>query len=115
MTLFAPPMNMSCQIVTTTRDRFGDWVYDSGASVSCYFREINVQREAGAAKDNIHAESNDADAMIWFPAGTAVETGSLIFFDGFYYEVQRETKARRNFQSTVQFIKCDLKRTAVVS
>lgn len=109
MSLFAPPMNMSCQIITTTRNRFGDWVYDVGSSVACHFRENTITRRGA------QMEINDADAMVWFPAGTDVEVGSVLLFEGKYYEVIEHVNARRLSDDTVQFIKCDLKRTGLVS
>lgn len=109
MTLFAPPMNMTCELVVSSRNRFGDWVYGSEATVSCHFREISTVRRGS------NMEINDSDAMLWVPAGTSIDSGSMVKFDGKFYEVQRTTDARRLSEATVQFIKCDLKRVVLVS
>lgn len=115
MSLFTPPMNLVCSIVTTSRDRFGDWVYDSSSSVKCHFREINKSVDSKSAKDNLHTDSNDAEAIVWLPAGTNVDVGTVILFDSLYFKVNKITKGRRLSSSEVHFLKCELERTQGIS
>lgn len=102
-------MNMDCSIVTTSRNRYGDWVNGVEVPAKCHFRQITTFLRMQ------NMEVNDADAMIWFYPDTNVSLGSTVLFDGQYYEIDRLNKARRLGESTVQFIKCDLKRTVLVS
>jgi hypothetical protein len=109
MSLFHPPMNMTCDIVAFSRNRHGDWVQGISVSSICHFREISTVRRT------VNMEIDDSDAMIWLPADTIVEVGQIVAFDGRYYEIQRHTKARRLSDPTPQFVKCDLKITTLVS
>jgi len=105
---FFPPMVMDAQIVTVTRDEWSDYTEDTSTSIKCHFRQIDTTRRM------THSVENDADAMIWFAADANVEKDTIIRFDDVDYQVERIVKARRLGESTVQFLKCDLKITKVV-
>lgn len=106
---FFPAFADTCSIATVTRDEWSDYSVASSTSVSCHFRRITNIRTVS------HGEERDADAMVWFPAATSVDIGSIVLFDGLSYQVERLTKAHRLGESTVQFIKCDLKITDSIS
>lgn len=102
---FAPQMNNTAVLWTSTRNKYGDYVEASSVEVSCWFRQIDlVQR-------GTHSEEVDADAMVWFPTGTAVSKGQLVECEDNIYQIERINEARTPFRSGVQFIKCDLKVT----
>ncbi len=102
---FAPQFTDTAILWTSTRNRYGDYVQGSSASVSCWFRQIDVLQRSS------HAEERDADAMVWFPTGTTVSKGQLITCQGNLYQIERINEARTPYRSGVQFIKCDLKVT----
>ncbi len=102
---FAPVMNQTAVLWTSTRNKFGDYVQGSQTTVSCWFRQIDVLQRG------THGQDQDADAMVWFPAGTAVADGQLVTCEGNLYQIERINEARTPFRSGVQFIKCDLKVT----
>lgn len=102
---FAPTLNQTCQLITNTRNRYGDYILSSTASVSCWFRQIDlIQRSS-------HAEEINADAQVWFAAGTSVEKGQLVLFANIVYQIDKINFARTPFRTGIQFIKCDLKIT----
>jgi hypothetical protein len=96
-----------CDIVTVTRNLYSDYVLGSTACEPCRFRFIPTMRREG------HAEVNDSDAMIWLKATTCAVIGSIIKFEGQYYQVERLTKARKLGSTAVEFVKCDLKVTDI--
>lgn len=96
-----------CSIITPVRNRYGDYALGTSVDEACRFREIStVQR-------GVHSELNDSDAMLWLSAETSAVKGSIVLFDGTYYQIERLTKARRLGESDVQFVKCDLKVTDI--
>lgn len=100
--MFAPPFNRQCQKVEVTRNEWDDRIMGPTATLQCHFRQIDFQTRIN------HGEQNDADAMVWFAAGTNISLGDTIIFDSVYYQVEKITKAVRLGEDTVQFIKCDL-------
>lgn len=92
-----------CELITITKNRWGDFVESSSGSLDCRFREITL------AERSVHGEVLDADAQIWLEPASGVAVGNVIRFDGVDYEIDRINKARRLGESEVQFIKCDLK------
>ena len=97
----------TCEIVSPSRNAFGDYVNGSTVTESCRFREVSSIRRT------TNSEQNDTDAMIWLGAATTAENGSIILFDSVYYQVERITKARKLGKSTIEFIKADLKITDI--
>lgn len=98
---FAPPMTMTCELVTTTRNEYGDFTETAATTSACWYREISTVR--GQA----HSEVRDSDATIWLPAGTAIAEGDIIRCEGKTLEVDRYFNARR-LGGTPQFVKAEL-------
>lgn len=96
-------LNQTCSIVTSTVNRYGDYVMSSQTQYPCRFREIT------SLDRNINREDLDADAMIWLEPTVPVEEGTIILYDGEYYRVEEITKARR-FSEDVVFQKCLLEK-----
>ena len=97
----------TCELITTSIDDFGQRIYASAATLNCRWRDIpSVQRDS-------HHESSSADSMVWFAADEVVTKGSILRFDGNYYEVERITKARKLGGTAIQFLKCDVSATII--
>lgn len=97
----------SCELVSPSRNEFGDYIDGSEVTLPCRFRDIQT------LKTGDHQELNDSDAMLWVSANSGVVRGSIIRFEGSTYQVERITPARRLGETAVQFIKCDLKVTDI--
>lgn len=97
----------SCELISPTRDEYGDYIDGAHTTLPCRFRDI------GTIQRGTHREVNDADSMIWFKADAPVNVGNIILFEGVTYQIERINRARRLGESDVQFIKCDLKVTDV--
>jgi hypothetical protein len=93
----------TCEIVTATRNAYGDYVYSSGVTENCKFREISEIRRG------TNQELDATDAMIWLSSSTTAVNGSIIKFDSVYYQVEKIIKAQRLGETDVQFIKAKLK------
>lgn len=89
-----------CELVETTRNDFGDEVQDTIETLKCRWRDITLLRRGS------HQDSSDADALIHFPAGTAVDRGSILKYKGEYYQVDDITFAKKLGSTQVEFIKC---------
>lgn len=97
-----------CDLVSTTRNEYGDYIdSDYAISIPCRFRDIQTMKQGN------NQELNDSDAMLWVAANSGVVRGSIIRFEGFTYQVERITPARRLGEETIQFLKCDLKVTDI--
>jgi hypothetical protein len=101
-----PPMNQSVQVVSTTRNKFGDIVNTAGfqSTIKCKFREI---ADLG---DEVNREVEGSLAMMWTNPDSGVDVGSVILFDDKYYRVANMTVARRLHSVVVQFLKFSLVR-----
>jgi len=99
---FFPSFNNVCQLVTQTRNRYGDYVQGVTVDVECVFRHITTIRRGN------HMEVDDADAMLWVPVDTDISIGQIVLFQGGSYQVERYTEAQ-GLRDEPQFIKCDLK------
>lgn len=107
MALLDKYLVQSCSIVQTSRNSYGDYIYQILVSEPCRLREISTIRR------NAHQEVNDSDAMLWLSPTTAAVKGSIILFDGVYYQIERIIKARKLDDATVHFVKCELKITDI--
>jgi len=95
-------LNQTAQKVSTTRDKFGDYLQTSLTEVSCRFRYIrNLRRET-------NREISDSDALMWFAPTHEVSIGDHYLYEGVYYQVDRVLKARKLDNATVHFIKCEV-------
>lgn len=99
----------SCQLVNTTRDDFGQEITGVTETLNCRWRDITEVRR-GANMD-----TNDAQSMVWFAAADQVKVtkGTILFYEGQYYQVDKCTKARRLGETTVQFVKCEVNVTTI--
>lgn len=100
----------SCDIVTITRNKFSDYVATAYTPIACRWREMRAIRRGN------HAELSVTDRdfkQVWFAAGAAVAPGTILRFEGIFYEITELLKARRLGSNTVQFIKCEVKVTDV--
>lgn len=97
----------TCEKVIPTRSRYGDYILNTVATLSCRFRFIVTERRAS------HQEVQNADAMVWFAPDTSIAIGDLLRFDGQYYQVERLNKARKLGSTQVEFLKCDVKITDI--
>lgn len=93
----------TCEIVTTIRSEWGDYVLQDTIEEPCRFRVITTTRR------ETHRETDDSDAMIWLASDSSVDIRSIVKFDGIYYQIERINKARKLGGNTIEFIKCDLK------
>lgn len=89
-----------CEVIATTRNDFGDEVEGVTQVLPCRWRDITLVRRGS------HMDTSDANALVHFAADAPVERGSILKFDGEYYQVDEITKAKRLGETTVQFIKC---------
>lgn len=89
-----------CEVIATTRNDFGDEVEGVTAVLPCRWRDITLVRRAA------HMDVSDANALVHFAADAPVQRGSILKYDGEYYQVDEITKAKRLGETTVQFIKC---------
>lgn len=96
----------SCDIVTITRNKYGDEVFASAATIACRFREITQFDRLG------NRQELNSDAMLWVEPSADVEHGTIIRFDGEYYQVEEIVKARRLAGNAVYFKKCLLQKYA---
>lgn len=96
----APPMNQTCEIGTQVRDRYGDYLDPVWTSTVCHLRYITEVRRS------TQGEERQADAMVWLPTDTQVDSGAIIRADGTTFQVERVTKARDLYSSEIHFLKC---------
>jgi hypothetical protein len=97
----------TCEVYQTAFDVYGDHVTTTHTDVPCRFRYITSIRRGS------NEETNDTDAMIWFSANQNVARGTVLKYDGYFYKIERMTKAMRLGQTKVQFLKCDLKAISI--
>ncbi len=92
----------NCELIETSRNDFGDEIEGVTASLSCRWRDITQIRRG------THEDVSDADALVHFPATASVARGSILKYNGEYYQVEQITLARRLGEMEVQFIKCQV-------
>lgn len=99
----------SCELVNVSRDDFGQQITGVTETLNCRWRDITEIRR-GANMD-----TNDAQSMVWFAAAdqAKVSKGTILFYEGQYYQVDKCTKARRLGETTVQFVKCEVNVTTI--
>lgn len=94
--------------LTTTRNKYGDFTSTASVALPCHFREITAEIDG-------NAESTQSDAMAWFEPDSGVARNDLLAFDGQHYKVERIVKARKLYDSSVQFIKVYLIKYGTIS
>jgi hypothetical protein len=104
-----PPMLHTAQVITHTRNAYGDYVATASTTIKCHFRFINEMITTG------YNEAVQSDAMAWFEPDSGIVRESLVRIDGDYYRVEKVIKARKLRNPNVQFIKAYLAHYGVIS
>lgn len=94
-----------CELIATTRNDYGDEVEGVTAVLPCRWRDITLIRRGS------HEDTSDADSLVHFAPDAPVVRGSILKYNGEYYQVDDITYAKRLGQTTVQFIKCGVTHT----
>jgi len=89
-----------CELIATTRNDFGDEVEGVTQVLPCRWRDITLVRRGS------HQDTSDASSLVHLAADAPVVRGSILKYNGEYYQVDEITYARRLGETTVQFIKC---------
>jgi hypothetical protein len=89
-----------CELIATTRNDFGDEVEGVTQVLPCRWRDITLVRRGS------HQDTSDASSLVHLKADAPVVRGSILKYNGEYYQVDEITYARRLGETTVQFIKC---------
>lgn len=97
----------SCELVNVTRNDYGDEIEGVTATLPCRWRDITLIRRGA------HTDNSDADSLVHFAPDAPVVRGSVLKFNGEYYQVNDITYAKRLGESTVQFIKCQVTITSL--
>lgn len=103
-----PPFLHTAYKVTTTRNRYGDFIAGAETQLACHFREITEH----VLDNNEYIQS---DAMFWFEPDSGVDKKDIIKINGTHYQIERVIKARRLRQPAVQFIKCEARKYGTIS
>lgn len=96
-----------CTKVETTRDEYGQEITGTTATLSCRWRDITSVRRGA------HMETSEADGQVWFAPTADVSKGTILQFEGDYYQVEKITRAKRLGETTPQFLKCEVVRTTI--
>ena len=92
----------TCELITTSRNDYGDEIEGVTATLSCRWRDITLVRRGS------HEDTSDANSLVHFAPDAPVERGSILKYRGEYYQVETITQARRLGEMQVQFIKCEV-------
>ena len=93
----------TCSLITETRNEYGDVEQQATTDTPCRFRQITtLTRQASG-------ETVNSDAMAWFKSTESVDYGTIVLFDGLYWQIDRITRAKRLGSTEELFLKCDLK------
>lgn len=92
----------SCELIETSRNDFGDEIEGVTQTLSCRWRDITQVRRGQ------HMDTSDANALVHLPASAPVARGSILKYNGEYYQIEQITLARRLGEMDVQFIKCEM-------
>jgi hypothetical protein len=102
MSVKAPPFPHTCEILGTSRDKYGDYQETTKATSVCRLRYITDVRRG------TNGEERQSDAQLWLPADTDIEAGDIVRCDGTVFQCERVNKARDLDTTTIHFLKCDL-------
>lgn len=93
----------SCSKVVSTRNKWGGYDRTSYTSLPCRWRPIlSIDRgETG--------EQEQTDALVHVDKATQIVEGDILIFGGASYQVRRKTVAKRLGETTVQFIKLEMR------
>lgn len=98
-----------CQLVNTTRDDFGQEITGVTETLACWWRDIKRTNRGS------NTDTDDADTIVWFAAADKdkVPEGTILFYEGKYYQVDKRVRARRLGETEVQFVKCEVFTTTI--
>lgn len=97
----------SCELIQTNIDDFGQQISGVTQTLQCRWRDITDLRRGA------HQDTSDATAQVWFAPSMPVARGSILKYNGEYYQVVRTTMAKRLGETAPQFIKCDVNITNI--
>lgn len=97
-------LKQTCELLTTTNDRYGAKTLDTATSYPCRFREI-TQFDRLGNRDDINAI-----AMLWVAADAPFVEQSVVKVNDRVYVVSEIVMARKLSGNTVQFRKCLLEK-----
>ena len=92
----------SCELVTQAANDYGDTIEGVTQSLPCRWRDITLVRRGN------HMDGSDASSLVHLPPTASVARGSVLKYNGEYYQVETITLARRLGSMDVQFIKCEV-------
>lgn len=92
----------SCELITTSRNDFGDETEGVTQTLACRWRDITLTRRGN------HEDTSDASSLVHFAPTAPVHRGAILKYLGEYYQVEKITFARRLGEMEVQFIKCEV-------
>lgn len=92
----------SCELITTSRNDYGDEIEGVTQTLPCRWRDITLVRRGS------HEDTSDANSLVHFAPDAPVHRGAILKYNGEYYQVETITLARRLGENTVQFIKCEV-------
>jgi len=96
-------LSEECELLTTSKTKYGDQEQTATTTVSCRFRYItNVDK-------NLNAEAINSDATIWLDVDTDASEGQIVKYGGKYWRIDRLIKAHR-FTSEILFTKAFVQR-----
>lgn len=93
----------TCSKVTYTRNEWGGYERQSLSSLPCRWRKITsiIRGETG--------EQVQTDALVHVDKNTSLDKGDILIFEGYSYQVERITVARRLGETDIQFLKADVR------
>lgn len=97
----------NCELVETSRNDFGDEVQGITQALPCRWRDITLVRRGN------HMDNSDASSLVHLPPTAPVVRGSILKYNGEYYQVEQITLARRLGSMDIQFIKCEVNITSI--
>jgi hypothetical protein len=99
-------LEQTCDILDSTRNRYGDISLENSQTVACRFRWITELDK------NTNREDISAEALLWLKPDAPVEEGTVIRFGDSNFRIRRVTEARRLRGNKVYFKKCLLDKYA---
>lgn len=96
-------MKQTANLVSATRNKYGDQVLQTKSAVACRFR-YSTELERAPSREG----EAPTDALVWFESDIVVTEGSIIEIEEKYWRITHITKARKMSGDTVEFLKCSL-------
>ena len=98
MTLLTHILDQEATIITTTTNKYGDQMPESGDTLLCRFRYITgVER-------NLNQEAMLSEAMVWFEPDADISEATILLIESSYWRIDKLVRARR-FDKANVFLK----------